>query len=93
MDGSRVFDSVFSPSAGNRGEARFVDLHEHDKWVGAALVGRTRKGLAKLVGPKNTWAKVAAILCFAAILFLTFAKGRFKRQCGYLHIHFGVLNF
>jgi hypothetical protein len=58
--------------------ARLVDLHEHDKWVGAAVAGRTRKGLAKLVGPEHTWAKVAAILCFAAILFLVLAEGQFK---------------
>jgi len=58
--------------------ARLVDLYEHDKWIGVVIVSRTRKGIAKLVGPKHTWAKVAAILCFTAILFLIFAKGQFK---------------
>ena len=58
--------------------ARLADLHEHDRWVGAAIAGRTRGFLAKLVGPKHTWAKVAAILCFGAILFLLFAKGQFR---------------
>jgi len=58
--------------------ARLVDLREHDKWFGAAIANRTRKGIAKLVGPKHTWAKVAAILCFGAILFLIFAKGQFR---------------
>jgi len=58
--------------------ARLVDLHEHDKWIGAAIAGRTRGFIAKLVGPKHTWAKVAAILCFGAILFLIFAKGQFR---------------
>jgi multidrug efflux pump subunit AcrA (membrane-fusion protein) len=41
-------------------------------------MSRTRKGIAKLLGPKHTWAKVAAILCFGAILFLIFAKGQFR---------------
>jgi biotin carboxyl carrier protein len=58
--------------------ARLVDLREHDKWFGAAIMSRTRKGIAKLLGPKHTWAKVAAILCFGAILFLIFAKGQFR---------------
>jgi len=58
--------------------ARLADLHEHDRWIGAAIAGRTRGFLAKLVGPKHTWAKVAAILCFGAILFLLFAKGQFR---------------
>jgi multidrug resistance efflux pump len=30
------------------------------------------------VGPKHTWIKLIAILCFAAILFLIFAKGQFR---------------
>jgi len=58
--------------------ARLTDLYEHDRWIGAVMAGRTRGFLAKLVGPRHTWAKVAAILCFGAILFLIFAKGRFR---------------
>jgi biotin carboxyl carrier protein len=58
--------------------SRLVDLYENDKWIGAAIAARTRGFLAKLVGPKHTWAKVAAILCFGAILFLIFAKGQFR---------------
>ena len=30
------------------------------------------------MGPKYTWIKLIAILCFAAILFLIFAKGQFR---------------
>jgi hypothetical protein len=58
--------------------ARLADLHEHDRWIGAVITGRTRNFAARLVGPKHTWAKVAAILCFGAILFLLFAKGQFR---------------
>jgi len=58
--------------------ARLTDLYEHDRWIGAVIAGRTRGFLAKLVGPRHTWAKVASLLCFAAVLFLVFAKGQFK---------------
>ncbi|MHC4629554.1 MAG: HlyD family efflux transporter periplasmic adaptor subunit [Planctomycetota bacterium] len=58
--------------------ARLADLHEHDRWIGALVARRARSSLAKLVGPKHTWAKVAAILCFGAILFVLFAKGQFR---------------
>jgi len=39
---------------------------------------RARKLMAGLVGPKHTWAKVIAILCFAAIIFLVFGKCQYK---------------
>ncbi|HCO94698.1 MAG TPA: hypothetical protein DIU00_12235 [Phycisphaerales bacterium] len=58
--------------------ARLVDLYEYDRWIGATIALRTRSFLAKLVGPKHTWTKVAAILCFGAVLFLIFGKGQFR---------------
>ena len=60
------------------GTARLVDLYEYDRWIGATIALRTRSFLAKLVGPKHTWTKVAAILCFGVVLFLIFGKGQFR---------------
>jgi len=63
---------------------RLANLHENDRWFGAAIAVRIRKLIAGLVGPKHTWAKVAAILCFAAILFLVFGKGQFRAKAPFV---------
>jgi biotin carboxyl carrier protein len=60
--------------------ARMVSLYEMDRWFGARAVAGARKGLSTLVGAKHTWIKVVAILAFAAIAFLVFAKGRYRVQ-------------
>jgi len=39
--------------------------------------------MAKLVGPTHTWAKVAALLIFAGILFLIFGKGQFRVKASF----------
>ena len=57
---------------------RLVNLYEHGRWIGATIAIKTRNSLAELVGPKHTWIKLIAILCFATLLFLIFAKGRFR---------------
>jgi len=64
--------------------ARLVDLYEYDRWIGAAIALRTRSFLAKLVGPKHTWTKVAAILCFGAVLFVIFGKGQFRPEAPFV---------
>ena len=58
--------------------ARLVDLNEYDRWIGATIALKARNSIAKLVGPKHTWAKVVVILCFGAIIFLIFGKGQFR---------------
>ncbi len=60
--------------------ARLVGLNETDKWFGAKALDATRKGLSTFLALKHTWMKVAAILVFAAILFLVFAKGTYRVQ-------------
>ncbi len=55
--------------------ARLAELKEHDRWFGARAASAVRSGLGKLVGPKHTWAKLAAVLILAGVLFLIFAKG------------------
>jgi hypothetical protein len=58
--------------------ARLFDLYENDRWLGAIVVKRTGVFLGKLVGPRHAWLKLAAILCFCAILFLIFGKGPYR---------------
>ncbi|MDQ8186504.1 efflux RND transporter periplasmic adaptor subunit [Pelagicoccus sp. SDUM812002] len=42
--------------------ARYLnDLKQRDRWFGARWARGWRKGLSKLVGPKHTWMKVAAL--------------------------------
>jgi len=57
---------------------RLVNLYEHGRWIGATIAVKARNSMAELLGPKHTWIKLIAILCFAAILFLIFAKGQFR---------------
>jgi len=63
---------------------RISNLYENDRWLGATVAVRVRKLIAGLVGPKHTWAKVIAILCFAAILFLIFGKGQFRAKAPFV---------
>ncbi len=63
---------------------RLADLFEHDRWIGARAAIRLRQMFSKLVGPQHTWAKVATILGFALLLFLTFGKGEFKPQSPFI---------
>jgi biotin carboxyl carrier protein len=57
---------------------RLVNLYEYGRWIGATIAIKARNSLAELLGPKQTWIKLMAILCFAAMLFLIFAKGQFR---------------
>lgn len=58
--------------------ARLSNLYDNDRWFGARIAAKSEKFLSKVLGPTHTGAKVAAIIVFAAILFLVFAKGMFK---------------
>jgi multidrug resistance efflux pump len=57
---------------------RLFNLYEYGRWIGATIAIKARNSLAGLVGPKHTWIKLVAILCFAAVVFLIFAKGQFR---------------
>lgn len=59
---------------------RLANLYEYDKGIAATIVGKLRKYLGVLVGPRYAWIKLTAILCCAAILFLIFAKGEFRAK-------------
>jgi multidrug efflux pump subunit AcrA (membrane-fusion protein) len=58
--------------------ARLVDLYEQDKWFGAKAARETRKAFSWAVGPKHTWAKVAAIAVCGLIAFAVLVPGDHK---------------
>jgi len=58
--------------------ARLLSLHKNSRWIGIRAAEKLRENAANLVGPTHTWAKVWAILGFAAILFLIFGKGQYR---------------
>ena len=64
--------------------ARLTNLYQYDRWIGAAIADKLRNHMSKLLGPQHTWAKVTAVLCFAAILFLIFGKGQFRPQASFV---------
>ncbi len=64
--------------------ARLKNLYEYNRWFGTTIAIKSRKFFAGFLGPRHTWAKVMTILCFAAILFLIFAKGQFKAQAPFV---------
>jgi biotin carboxyl carrier protein len=64
--------------------ARLVALHEQDRWIGAKLAGGVRNILALAAGPRHTWAKLTAILIFAAAIFLIFAKGHYRAEASFV---------
>jgi len=53
---------------------RLVDLHHTDRWFGARLAGWWKEQCAMLVGPKHTWAKIAALLGGVALVVLFFVR-------------------
>jgi multidrug resistance efflux pump len=64
--------------------SRLMNLYEHDRWFGARAAATMRKGFAALVGPKHTWGKLAAVLIFAALLFLILAKGDYRAEAPFV---------
>ena len=64
--------------------SRLMNLYEHDRWFGARSVASLREGLALLVGPKHTWAKLIAVLVFAALVFLVVAKGEYRAEAPFV---------
>ena len=61
-----------------------VNLHRHDRWIGARFAAAIRKGFTTFLGPKHTWIKVAGVAICAAILFLVFAKGQFRADASFV---------
>lgn len=57
---------------------RLMNLHQYDRWFGARAADRLRRSLAVAVGPQYTWAKAAAVLAFAFIVFAVFGRGWYR---------------
>ncbi len=64
--------------------ARLGNLYEYDRWIGATIAVKSRNFMASFLGPKHTWAKLAAISCCAALLFLIFGKGQFRAEAPFV---------
>jgi len=60
--------------------ARLHELAETDHWFGARAAMAVRKGLAVVVGPKHTWAKIAAVAVFVALAFILLGKGNYQAK-------------
>ena len=63
---------------------RLLAVREQDRWLGAKVCASLRRLFAALVGSTHTWAKVAAMLILAAVLFLVFAKGQYKAEASFV---------
>ncbi len=57
---------------------RLMNLHRYDRWFGARAADRVRGLLAIAVGPQYTWAKAAAVLAFAFLVFVVFVRGWYR---------------
>lgn len=64
--------------------ARLVNLYETDRWIGARVARDIRRAAAAMVGPRYTWAKIAAMSIFAILVFLIFAKGQFRAEAPFV---------
>jgi multidrug efflux pump subunit AcrA (membrane-fusion protein) len=54
---------------------RLLELAGSDRWIGARAADASRRLLARAVGPKHTWAKVAAVIVTALLTVALFVKG------------------
>jgi multidrug resistance efflux pump len=63
---------------------RLMSAYEHDRWFGARIAAKMRKLFGVLLGSEHTWAKLATVLVFAGLMFITFAKGMFKAEAPFI---------
>jgi multidrug efflux pump subunit AcrA (membrane-fusion protein) len=64
--------------------ARLANLHEGDRWFGARAAEAMRKTFSLAVGPKHTWAKVAAALVSAFLIYIFVAKGDYRANASFV---------
>ncbi len=63
---------------------RLIDLQETDRWVGVRAVKATQRGLATILGPKHTWAKLTVLLLITAIVLLSVLKGPYRADASFV---------
>jgi len=51
--------------------SRLADRFEQDRWAGARLAAWGRRAMATVVGPRHTWAKLAAVLSLAGLVVVS----------------------
>lgn len=54
---------------GDQTAARLSDMKEQSRWFGARWAGQMRSGLSKILSPRHTWLKFAAIVSSIILLF------------------------
>ena len=57
---------------------RLMELSEQDQWIGARMAGSFGKSLESILQPRQTLAKLSAILLFLLAVFLIFIKGSYR---------------
>lgn len=60
--------------------ARLMNLHEHDRWVGARMAASVRKAGALAVGPKHTWVKLLVLGISGLLCLSIFLKGDYQAK-------------
>ncbi|MCD7898248.1 MAG: HlyD family efflux transporter periplasmic adaptor subunit [Planctomycetaceae bacterium] len=63
---------------------RLAELRQNDRWFGARMATRTREVLAAALGSRHTWAKLAAILCLATIIFFSVFPGQYRVEATFV---------
>lgn len=63
---------------------RLSDLHEEDGWLGARLARKSRGQFAKVLGPENTWMKVAAIAGAIGLIVLFFIPFNYRVEGNFI---------
>ncbi|MCE5326445.1 MAG: HlyD family efflux transporter periplasmic adaptor subunit [Planctomycetaceae bacterium] len=64
--------------------ARLIGLAETDRWAGARIASSVYRGMGKMLGPKHTWAKLAAAGVLAGVLCLIFVQGDYQAQASFV---------
>jgi multidrug resistance efflux pump len=62
---------------------RLQELERRDRWFGARLAASAKERFAILIGPRHTWAKVAAVVIAVATGFLLFGKTVYRVEAPY----------
>ncbi len=70
--------------AGDLIAPRLVELHDRDRWFGARLAASSRKGLAAILGPRHTWAKLTAIALLILVLVLILVPGKYRVEAPFI---------
>ncbi len=54
---------------------RLLERAEEDRWFGARWATATRRGLSRVLSPRHTWAKAAAVALLAAAVTVVLVRG------------------